>query len=109
MVPWITIICSLIIFNVEVNGVHLSSITPSSSPLQTVAQWNVADFNFEWNAPVNDKDFYNPENVVATGIAIGYDKIFVATPRLFSGVPSTLNTFSRNQVGNQPVLQVSKK
>lgn len=79
------------------------SIVPS---LETFKQWNLLNFNFDWSAPVNDKSFFNPEQVVATGIAIHYNRIFIATPRLFSGVPTTLSVISSSHSGDSPVLEV---
>lgn len=86
---------------------HVShaEIRANGPPLENVKQWNVLTYNFPWDSPGNDKDFYNPESVVATGIAVDYERIFVATPRLFSGVPATLSTISRKNVGDSPVLQ----
>lgn len=46
-----------------------------------------------------------PENVVATGIEIDHERIFVATPRLFSGVPATLSVIPRKDHAASPVLQ----
>lgn len=82
-----------------------AEIRANGPPLENVKQWNVLTYNFPWDSPGNDKDFYNPESVVATGIAVDYERIFVATPRLFAGVPATLSTISRKNVGDSPVLQ----
>uniref|UniRef100_A0A182Q364 Bee-milk protein n=1 Tax=Anopheles farauti TaxID=69004 RepID=A0A182Q364_9DIPT len=76
-----------------------------SSSVETVKQWNLLTYNFPWDYPVSNKDFYNPENIVATGIEVGYDRIFIATPRLFSGVPATLSSISRDSHGDSPTLQ----
>jgi len=78
----------------------------SKLPLETINQWTILNYDFPWDWPQTDKNFYNPENVVATGITIGIDRIFLSTPRLFNGVPATLSTLSRNQIGDSPVLQV---
>lgn len=78
------------------------------SPVETIKQWNLLNFNFPYDWPVNDKTLYNPENVVATGFEIGDNRIFIANPRLFSGVPATISSVSRDAVGDSPVLQVKK-
>lgn len=82
-----------------------SDIRATGPPLEDVKQWNVLSFNSPWNPPADDKDYYIPENVVATGIAIDYERIFIATPRLFSGVPATLSAVSRKDHVASPVLQ----
>lgn len=74
--------------------------------LEILKQWNLVNFDFPYDWPVNDKDLYNPEQVVSTGIEIGRDRLFIATPRLFSGVPATLSSVERNSFGDSPVLKV---
>lgn len=74
--------------------------------LEILKQWNLVNFDFPYDWPVNDKDLYNPEQVVSTGIEIGRDRLFLATPRLFSGVPATLTSVDRNSFGDSPVLKV---
>ncbi|XP_058451836.1 major royal jelly protein 1 [Malaya genurostris] len=73
--------------------------------LETVKQWSLLSYNFPWDYPASNKEFYNPENIVATGIEVGYDRIFIATPRLFSGVPATLSSIPRGNQGDSPALQ----
>ncbi|XP_058057121.1 major royal jelly protein 1-like [Anopheles bellator] len=73
--------------------------------LEVVKQWNLLNFNFPWDYPASSKEFYNPENIVATGLEVGYDRIFIATPRLFSGVPATISSVPRGTNGDSPVLQ----
>ena len=80
--------------------------TIPDQPLETTKQWTTLTYNFAWDAAQNDKDFYDPESVIATGIAVDYGRIFVSTPRLFSGVPATLSTIQRNNAGDSPVLEV---
>ncbi|XP_035902718.1 LOW QUALITY PROTEIN: major royal jelly protein 1-like [Anopheles stephensi] len=75
-----------------------------SSYMETVKQWDLLNYNFPWDYPVANKNFFNAENIVATGIEVGYDRIFLATPRLFSGVPATLSSISRDSYGDSPVL-----
>jgi hypothetical protein len=74
--------------------------------LETIKQWNLFNFNFPWDWPSNDKDLFNPEQVVTTGFEIGKNRIFVATPRLFSGVPATISSVRRDAAGDSPVLEV---
>lgn len=78
------------------------------SALQTAKQWKLFTYNFMPHHPIDDVNFYNPSNILSTGIAISNDRIFVATPKLFSGVPSTVNVVSKSQFGDSPVLQVSE-
>ncbi|KXJ83812.1 hypothetical protein RP20_CCG000972 [Aedes albopictus] len=73
--------------------------------METIKQWSFLSYNFPWDYPANSKEFYNPENIVATGIEVGYDRIFIATPRLFSGVPATLSVIPRGTQGDSPPLQ----
>lgn len=75
--------------------------------LDTVKQWNLLTYDFPWNWPVNDKELNNPEQIVATGFEVSYNRIFIATPRLFSGVPATLSSIPRGSIGDSPVLQVN--
>lgn len=77
----------------------------SGPPLELRKQWNVLSFNLPWDFPATEKEFNDPEQVVATGIAVGYDRIFVATPRLFSGVAATISTIPRSDVGDSPLLE----
>lgn len=77
------------------------------APLEIIKQWNVANYDFPRDWPVNDKTLYDPEKIVTTGFEIGKSRIFLATPRLFSGVPATISTVSRDTAGDSPVLKVS--
>lgn len=76
-------------------------------PLEIIKQWNLMNYDFLPSLPSNDKNFYNPEQIVTTGFEIGDNRIFLATPRLFSGVPATISTVSRDAVGDSPVVKVS--
>lgn len=92
----------------------IAKITPIKSQhhlpnLDTVKQWNLLTYDFPWNWPVNDKELNNPEQIVATGFEVSYNRIFIATPRLFSGVPATLSSIPRGSIGDSPVLQVNRK
>lgn len=85
----------------------VAELRSSGPPLETRKQWNVLTYNLPWDFPANDKEFYDPEGVVATGLAVDYDRIFIATPRLFSGVPATISVIPRKEVGDSPVLEVN--
>lgn len=78
-------------------------------PLDIIKQWNLVNFNFQPNHPANDKNYFDAEKIVTTGIEVSGDRIFLATPRLFSGVPATLSAVSRDSAGDSPVLKVKKK
>lgn len=76
-------------------------------PLEVVKQWNLVNFDFPYDWPVQDKDLYNGEQIVTTGFEIGDDRIFMALPRLFSGVPATIASVPRDAAGDSPVLKVN--
>ncbi|XP_052903380.1 major royal jelly protein 1-like [Anopheles moucheti] len=86
-------------------GEPLQALALQSSYMETVKQWNLLNYNFPWDYPVSNKDYYNAENIVATGIEVGYDRIFLATPRLFAGVPATLSSIPRDSYGDSPALE----
>lgn len=94
----VTVLLSLII----------NSSCVGEPPLETVKQWNLVTFDFPYDWPMSDKDLFNPEQIVTTGLEIDSRRIFLATPRLFSGVPATISTVSRDTVGDSPVLKVSE-
>lgn len=76
----------------------------SAEVLQTIAQWPLMDFALPYDRGFLNQ--YRPENVVPTGIEVGWDKIFVSVPRLRAGVPSTLNYIPRNlPLESSPQLQ----
>lgn len=79
----------LVLFSAQ--AIH-GEILANGPPLEDVKQWNILTYNLPWDAPADNKDYYNPLSIVATGLAVDYDRIFIATPRLFSGVPG--NDFS---------------
>lgn len=85
---------------------HAHGHVPRSS-LEVVKQWKVFTYNFLPHAPVQDVNFYNPANILSTGLAVMNDRIFMATPKLFAGVPSTLSWISRGEFDESPVLNVS--
>ncbi|XP_011494304.1 PREDICTED: protein yellow [Ceratosolen solmsi marchali] len=56
--------------------------------LETIAQWQLLDFAFPY-----DRTFFTefePDNVVPTGLEVGWYRIFIAIPRLRAGVPATV-------------------
>lgn len=85
----------------------INSLCIGEPPVETIKQWNLVNFDFPYDWPVNDKDLYNGEQIVTTGFEIGRDRIFMATPRLFSGVPATISTVPRDTVGDSPILKVT--
>ncbi|XP_017849848.1 major royal jelly protein 1 [Drosophila busckii] len=82
----------------------VSQLTQASE-LQVAKQWKVLDWNFPSGAHANDPKFYSPKNTLITGIAVTQDRIFVATPKLFSGVPSTVSWVPKAQFGDSAKLQ----
>ncbi|KAJ6623030.1 Protein yellow [Pseudolycoriella hygida] len=60
--------------------------------VQITKQWTLLTYNLPAEFPADNLEFNNPQNVVATGFAISGDRLFLATPRLFSGVPATLSS-----------------
>ena len=101
---WLNLVCGFAVLVIS-TGIGALMAT-GQSPLEVVKQWHLLTYNFEYSAPIDDKDFYNPQNILLTGLAVGYDRIFVASPRLFSGVPATVSTVSRADFGDSPVLEV---
>lgn len=93
----LTIVISLIINTANCIG---------EPPMETIKQWTLSNYDFPYNWPVNDKTLYNAEQIVTTGFEIGDNRIFLATPRLFSGVPATISSVSRDAIGDSPVLKV---
>lgn len=102
----IPLLCLIYTLNVEAL-ISQPYIPNQGAFLETVKQWNLLTYNFQWDAPSDNRNYFNPENVVATGIAIDRNRIFVATPKLYSGVPATLSTIPRGNFGDSPVLRVS--
>ncbi|XP_075154090.1 L-dopachrome tautomerase yellow-e [Haematobia irritans] len=85
-------------------GGHLDGGYRARSSLQVLRQWKVFTYNFLPHAPIQDVNFYNPSNILATGLAVTHDRMFIATPKLFAGVPSTLNWLSLGDFDDSPVL-----
>ena len=81
--------------------VFLTKNCANSQHFEVIKEWTTLTYIFPKNWPSHDKNLYNPENVVPSGLEIVGDRIFVAMPRIYSGVPATLATAD---VGNSPVL-----
>lgn len=94
----------MVLLGVESVINHVQSDLTKFPPLETVKMWNLLYYNFPPHWPSNDREFFNPEQIVATGFEVTYDRIFFSTPRLFSGVPATLSTISRIDHGDSPIL-----
>lgn len=75
--------------------------------VEVTKEWKTFTFNFLPHAPIQDDNFFNPLNILATGIAFHKDRIFLATPKLFSGVPSTVNWIPKVDFEQSPILRVS--
>lgn len=84
---------------------QLSPVQAQSRGLQVQKQWKLLGYNFQSVASASDMNFYNPNNVLITGIAVTKDRIFVATPKLFSGVSSTVSWVPKGPIGDSPLLQ----
>lgn len=86
--------------------VLVAGLTITSCQVEVVNQWNLLPFDLPYDYPVNGG--YIPENNVLTGIEIGWNRIFLAVPRLRVGVPATLSWIPRQRNGEltSPALQV---
>ncbi|KAL1452806.1 hypothetical protein WDU94_007001 [Cyamophila willieti] len=73
----------------------LSAITYASAELEIVNQWNLLSYDIPYGFPTH-KDF-NPENTMSTGFEVGWERVFITTPRLRPGNPSTLGWFPRSK------------
>lgn len=77
---------------------------------EVVYQWNVIEY--EWpNSTFKEQEIsrgnHEPKNSTINGIKVYKDKVYVTTPRLKTGVPSTLNVIVENQQpGNTSVQYV---
>lgn len=81
----------------------------ASAQLEIMNQWSFLKFNAPFNYPVGN---YLPENTVFTGLEVGWDRVFLSTPRLWPGNPATVSWIPRNSFENSgemsPPLQVCK-
>lgn len=107
IIPHNRILAMILAFAITFFTVASAELRQTTVNFETTKQWSLLAYNFPWDFPANDLEFYNPENVVATGIAVGQDRLFLATPRLFSGVPATISSIPRNNVGDSPILEVN--
>ncbi|BET00511.1 Major royal jelly protein [Nesidiocoris tenuis] len=75
--------------------------------LEVVYQWSLVDFDTPYNYPVN-KD-YRGDQTVINSVEVGYDRVFLTLPRIWSGNPATVAWVPRNRDGYpanpSPVLQ----
>ncbi len=82
--------------------------TGASAQLEIMNQWSFLKFNAPFSYPLMRN--YVPENTVFTGLEVGWDRIFLATPRLWPGNPATISWIPRNGFENggeiSPALQV---
>ncbi|KAF5288322.1 hypothetical protein FQR65_LT12056 [Abscondita terminalis] len=73
--------------------------------LETIAQWNLVDFNFP-HADYGFVENFKPERTVVTGLEISHDRIFLSMPRIFAGVPATVGFIPKNiSPGSSPKIQ----
>ncbi|CAD6994586.1 unnamed protein product [Ceratitis capitata] len=82
---------------------HAHSLAVRSN-LEIVKQWKLFSYEFPPHAPVSDPDYYNPTNIVPTSMTVAYDRIFIATPKLFAGVPTTVGYVSKSDFNESPRL-----
>lgn len=97
----------LFLFRIKLNILILvASISLTSCEIEVVQHWNLLPFDLPYDYPVNGG--YVPENNVFTGLEIGWNRIFLAIPRLRVGVPATLTWIPRRRGGEltSPALQV---
>nr|BDD85301.1 yellow-e2 protein [Ischnura senegalensis] len=76
---------------------------PLQGPLQEVFSYNQLDYALPLGARF-DAGAYDPSRNVFTGLELTRDRIFLAVPRLYPGVPSTLNVVPRNAHTPNPPL-----
>lgn len=80
----------------------------ASAQLEIMNQWSFLKFNAPFTYPLLRN--YVPENTVFTSFEVGWDRIFLATPRLWPGNPATVSFIPRNGFENSgepsPALQV---
>ncbi|XP_050540185.1 protein yellow-like [Daktulosphaira vitifoliae] len=87
------------------------SLAPSTllANLQMVNEWTTLRYDIPFNYP-NAEEFKS-DVAIPTGFEIGWDRVFLTTPRLFNGNPATLAWIPRNRVGiafdthKSPLLQ----
>ena len=81
----------------------------TSTSIEIMNQWSFLKFNIPFTYPLLRN--YVPENTVFTSLEISWDRVFLATPRLWPGNPATVSWIPRNSFENTgeqgPLLQVS--
>lgn len=81
----------------------------SAEQLEVVYQWSLVDFDTPYNYPV-PKD-YRGDQTVVNSVEVGYDRVFLTLPRIWTGNPATVAWVPRNREGYpanpSPVLQVT--
>ncbi|KAG8239937.1 hypothetical protein J437_LFUL019461 [Ladona fulva] len=71
------------------------------SPLQEIFQYNQLSYNIPLGAQF-ENGAYDPSRNVFTGLEVTHDRIFLAVPRLYPGVPSTISYVPRAAIGVIP-------
>ena len=70
---------------------------------EVVYQWNLIEYewpNSSWRDEQISNGNYIPKNSAINGIKLYKDNVYVTTPRLKKGVPSTLNVIVKNEDRN---------
>lgn len=101
------IVTLLIVHNVLFGGIRPARSLSVRSNLEIVKQWKLFSYEFPPHAPVSDTNYYNPITIVPTSMTVGYDRIYIATPKLFAGVPTTVSYVSKSDYSQSPILRVS--
>jgi len=78
-----------------------------SSKIEIMNQWNFLRYEIPFLHP----KLNNTNNIVFTGMEVGWDRIYLATPRIWPGNPATVAWIPRNSFEDstiqQPLLQVN--
>lgn len=86
------------IFNILIAALVVATCAANNN-LKTKYEWRLMDFNYETAADrqfaINNGTFI-PENVIPTGIDVHENRLFIALPRLKTGVPASLATINMN-------------
>uniref|UniRef100_A0A0K8VAP2 Protein yellow n=1 Tax=Bactrocera latifrons TaxID=174628 RepID=A0A0K8VAP2_BACLA len=99
------IVTLLIVHNVLFGGFRPARSLAVRSNLEIVKQWKLFSYAFPQNAPVSDTNYYNPLTIVPTSMTVGYDRIYIATPKLFAGVPTTVSYVPKVDYSESPILR----
>lgn len=89
----------------EVRALLLCAVCAvATATLEVVNQWTLMQFDFPTDPVLLEK--FEPHNSAPTGLEIGWDRLYIAIPRLRSGVPATLAWVPRSlPAGVSPILQ----